>query len=74
MWYYKVVIGILLFPWSLILLMVAGTAGLRYARRARVVLLPPAALQTAPLLPLTLPEPPAPALSADLDASIPQVS
>lgn len=73
MWYYKVVIGILLFPWSLILLMVAGSAGLRYARRARVVLLPPAALQTAPVLPLTLPEP-APALSADLDASIPQVS
>ncbi len=73
MWYYKVVIGILLFPWSLILLMVAGSAGLRYARRVRVVLLPSAALQTAPLLPLTLPEP-APALSADLDVSIPQVS
>ena len=73
MWYYKVVIGILLFPWSLILLMVAGTAGLRYARRARVVLLPSAALQTAPVLPLTLPER-APALSADLDASTPQVS
>ena len=73
MWYYKVVIGILLFPWSLILLMVAGSAGLRYARRARVVLLPSAALQTAPVLPLTLPEP-APALSADLDASTPQVS
>ena len=72
MWYYKVVIGILLFPWSLILLMVAGSAGLRYARRARVVLLPSAALQTAPVLPLTLPEP-APALSADLDASTPQV-
>lgn len=72
MWYYKVVIGILLFPWSLILLMVAGSAGLRYARRARVVLLPSAALQTAPILPLTLPEP-APALSADLDASTPQV-
>lgn len=72
MWYYKVVIGILLFPWSLILLMVAGSAGLRYARRARVVLLPPAALQTAPVLSLTLPKP-APALSADLDASTPQV-
>jgi hypothetical protein len=55
MWYYKVVIGILLFPWSLIFL-------------------PPATLQTAPVLPLTLPEPPAPALSADLDASIPQTS
>lgn len=72
MWYYKVVVGILLFPWSLILLMVAGSAGLRYARRARVVLLPPAALQTAPVLSLTLPEP-APALSAGLDASTPQV-
>jgi hypothetical protein len=74
MWYYKVVIGILLFPWSLILLMVAGSARLRYARKARVIFLPPATLQTAPVLPLTLPEPPAPALSADLDASIPQTS
>ena len=73
MWYYKIVFGILLFPWSLILLMMAGSARLRYARKARVIFLPPATLQTAPVLPLTLPEP-APALSADLDASSPQVS
>ena len=73
MWYYKVVIGILLFPWSLILLMVAASARHRYLRKARVIFLPPDALQTAPVLPLTLPEP-APALSADLDTSSPQVS
>ena len=73
MWYYKIVIGILLFPWSLILLMVAGSARLRYSRKVRVIFLPPAALETAPALPLAFPEP-APALSADLDASSPQVS
>ena len=73
MWYYKVVIGILLFPWSLILLMVAGSARLRYTRKVRVIFLPSATLQTTPVLPLTLPEP-APALSAHLDASSPQVS
>jgi len=66
MWYYKVVIGILLFPWSLILLMVAGAARLRYSRKARV-------LETAPALSLALPEP-APPLSADLVASSPTAS
>jgi hypothetical protein len=73
MWYYKIVIGLLLFPWSRILLMVAGSARLRYARKVRVIFLPPAALETAPALPLAFPEP-APALSADLDVSSPQVS
>ncbi|MCI0372459.1 MAG: hypothetical protein L0214_14075 [candidate division NC10 bacterium] len=71
MWYYKVVIGILLFPWSLILLMVVGSAGLRHARKARVIVLPPAALETAPVLPLALPEP---ALAAELAASSPDAS
>ena len=66
MWYYKVVIGILLFPWSLILLMVAGAARLRYSRRARV-------FETVPALSLALPEP-APPLSADLVASSPTAS
>ncbi|MCI0370165.1 MAG: hypothetical protein L0214_01985 [candidate division NC10 bacterium] len=61
MWYHKVVIGILLFPWSLIILMVAA-ARLRYARKARVLVLPPTPLETAPALPLALPEP---VLSAD---------
>ncbi len=62
MWYHKVVIGILLFPWSLIILMVAGAVRLRSARKPRVIVLPPALLQTAPALPLSLPEP---ALAAD---------
>jgi len=66
MWYYKVVIGILLFPWSLILLMVAGAARLRYSRKARV-------FETASALSLALPEP-APPLSADLVASSPTAS
>ncbi len=73
MWYYKVVIGILLFPWSLILLMVAGAARLRYSRKARVIVLPPTPLETAPALSLALPEP-APPLSADLVASSPTAS
>ena len=63
MWYYKVVIGILLFPWSLILLMVVGSARLRHARKAMV-------LETAPALSLALPEP-APALAAELAVSSP---
>ncbi len=73
MWYYKIVIGILLFPWSLILLMVAASARRRYLQRARVILLSPPPLETPQAMLLTLPEP-APALSADLDASSPQVS
>ncbi|MGH7394011.1 MAG: hypothetical protein ACREJF_00205, partial [Candidatus Methylomirabilales bacterium] len=63
MWYYKVVIGgILLFPWSLIFLMVVGATRLRYARKPRVLVLPPTPLETAPALSLALPEP-APPLS-----------
>jgi len=73
MWYYKVVIGILLFPWSLILLMVVGSAGLRRARKARVIVLPPTPLPAAPALSVALPEP-APALAAELAASSPTAS
>ena len=73
MWYHKIVIGILLFPWSLIILMVVGSARYRYARNARVIVLLPAALQAAPAMPLALPEP-APAFSANLNVSTPQVS
>jgi len=62
MWYQKVMIGILIFPWSLIFVMVAGAFRLRSARKARVIVLPPALLETAAALPLSLPEP---ALAAD---------
>ena len=64
MWYHKVVIGILLFPCSLIILMVVGVAQLRHARKPRVLVLPPTPLETAPALPLALLEP-APVLSGD---------
>lgn len=57
MWYYKVVIGILLFPWSLILVMVVGAAGLRYARRPRVIVLPTGSRPAPSPLPVPVPEP-----------------
>jgi len=73
MWYYKVVVGILLLPWSLILLMAVGAARHRYARKARVIVLSPTPLETAAAMPIGLPEP-APAYSTDLDVSAPQIS
>ena len=57
MWYHKVVIGILLFPWSLVILTVVGATRLRQARKARVLVLSPGPVETAPILPLSLPEP-----------------
>ena len=66
MWYYKLVIGILLFPWSLILIMVVGAARVRYGRETRVIVLP-----TGPLpapVPVPVPES-APLLSGDLETS-----
>jgi hypothetical protein len=57
MWYQKVMIGILIFPWSLIFVMVAGAFRLRQARKARVLVLSPSPVETAPILPLSLPEP-----------------
>lgn len=68
MWYYKVVIGILLFPWSLILIMVVGTARLRYARRLRVIVLPTGAFPAPLRLPVPVPEPAA-VLPGDLETS-----
>ena len=71
MWYYKVIAGILLFPWSLIVLMVLGSARYRLARKSRQLVLPAASLKYTPALPLALAEP-APALSADLtDLEVP---
>jgi len=57
MWYHKVVIGILLFPWSLVILTVVGAIRLRQARKPRVLVLSPSLVETAPILPLSLPEP-----------------
>ena len=65
-WYYKVVAGILLFPWSLIVLMLVGSARHRLARRRRQLVLPAAPVEYTPAIPLPLAEP-APALSAELE-------
>lgn len=66
MWYYKVITVILLFPWSLALLMVAASVRHRRPRTARVIVLPSAPLETPQSMPLGLPEP-SPALPTPLD-------
>lgn len=68
MWYYKVVIGILLFPWSLILVMAVGAARMRYARRPRVIVLPTGSLPAPSPLPVPVPES-APVVPGDLETS-----
>jgi hypothetical protein len=61
MWYYKVITGILLFPWSLALLMVAASARHRRPREARSIVLPPTPIETPQGAPLAVPQPaPAP--------------
>jgi len=70
MWYYKVITAILLFPWSLALLMVAASVRHRGPRTSRVILLPSVPLETPKGMPLGLPEP-SPALSTPLEISAP---
>jgi len=67
MWYYKVITVILLFPWSLALLMVAASVRYRRLRTARVIVLSSAPRETPQGMSLVLPEP-SPALSTPLDA------
>jgi len=67
MWYYKVITVILLFPWSLALLMVAASVRYRRLRTARVIVLSSAPRETPQRMSLVLPEP-SPALSTPLDA------
>lgn len=55
MWYYKLVIGVLLFPWSLILVMAVGAAKLRYTRRPRVIVLPTGSLAAPSPVPMSEP-------------------
>lgn len=73
MWYYKVIAGILLFPWSLIVLMVLGSARHRLALKGRQLVLPATPLEYTPAIPLALAEP-APALSPDLEVPTLQAS